>query len=640
MKNKIVTAEEAVRLIHDGDTLVHSGFGVVGVPDELAVALEKRFMETGSPRDLTLFFGGGPGDGGELGANRLAHEGLIKCAIGGHWGLVPKLGELALADKIEAYNLPLGVISHMYREVAAGKPGNLSPVGLGTFVDPRLEGGKVNRRTTKDIVEVTTLAGREMLFYHAPKPSVAFIRGTTADPEGNISLDREALTQDTLAIAMATRNAGGIVIAQVEFIAESGSMSPRQVKVPGIFVDCVVVSKPENHRQTYGTQYSPALSGQMRVPLDALPAMPLDERKVIARRAAFELKPNAVVNLGIGMPEGVANIAAEERILPYMTLTAEPGVIGGVPGSGANFGTAMNASALLDMNQQFDFYDGGGLDLAVLGLAECDARGNINVSRFGPKLAGAGGFINITQNSRSVVFVGTFMAGGLKVGIAEGRIKILNEGKFRKFVEKIDQVTFSGEYAAKNGKNVLYITERCVLRLTPDGLELSEIAPGIDIERDILQYMSFIPIIKNPIAMDQRLFLPEPMDLKDALLSISLADRISYNADRNLLFLNFQALKLNTPKDALDVRDAVERKCKQIGKKVAVVVNYDEFEIADAAKDTYAEVVEYLVTNCYSSITRYTTSAFLRDKLGAAIAKRGLAPHIYETREEAEAAVR
>ncbi|MCF8003677.1 MAG: acyl CoA:acetate/3-ketoacid CoA transferase [Chromatiaceae bacterium] len=639
MQSKIVSAEEAVRLVHDGDTLVFSGFGVVGVPDALGVALEKRFLDTGTPRNLTLLFGGGPGDGRDKGANHLAHEGLIKRAIGGHWGLVPKIGELALANKIEAYNLPLGVISHLYRDIAAGLPGNLSPVGLGTFVDPRLEGGKVNDCTKEDLVELTELGGRELLFFKAPKLNVAFIRGTTADGDGNLALNREALTQDTLAIAMATKNAGGLVIAQVEHVTETGALLPRQVQVPGILVDCVVVATPEHHWQTYGTQYSPALSGEMRVPLDALPPMPLDARKVIARRAAFELMPNAVVNLGIGMPEGVANIAAEEHLLPYMTLTAEPGIVGGVPGSGLNFGTSVNASAQLDMNQQFDFYDGGGLDLAVLGLAECDDRGNINVSRFGTKLAGAGGFINITQNSRIVIFVGTFMAGGLKVEVADGQLKILNEGKYRKFVEKIDQVTFSGVYAAQTGKQVIYVTERCVLALTPDGLELTEVAPGIDIERDILPYMAFRPIIRDPQPMDERIFRPEPMGLKESLLAISLLERISYDAERNLLFLNFQALTLRTPKDAQDVQDAVERKCKEIGKQVDVVVNYDGFAVSEPALDAYAQVVEHMVTHYYGKITRYTTSAFLRDKLGTAIQDRGLAPHIYETRTEAETAL-
>lgn len=637
MKNKVVSAQEAIRLIRDHDTLICSGFGVVGVPDELLLALEERFISTASPRDLTLVFGGGPGDGKDQGLNRLAHDGLIQRAIGGHWALVPKLGQMALANQFEAYNLPLGVISHLYRDIAAGLPGNLTPVGLGTFVDPRLQGGKINSRTTEELVELTTLAGREMLFYKAPRPNVAFIRATVADTEGNLTLDREALSQDTLAIAMATKNAGGMVIAQVEYVAEAGSLPIKRVKVPGILVDCVVVARPEYHQQTYGTAYSPALAGEIRVPLDSLAPMPLDERKVIARRAAFELLPNAIVNLGIGMPEGVANIAAEERLLPYMTLTAEPGVVGGVPGSGLNFGSSTNATAQLDMNQQFDFYNGGGLDLAVLGLAECDARGNINVSRFGPKLAGAGGFINITQNSRTVIFVGTFTAGGLKVEAGHGQLRIVQEGKHRKFVNTLEQVTFSGEYAAQNGKKVLYVTERCVLQLTPEGLELVEVAPGVDIERDILPYMAFKPIIRQPRRMDERLFHAEPMGLKDTLLSIALLDRIAYQAERNLLFLNFQGLKLRTPQDALDVQAAVEHRCREIGRKVDVIVNYDNFEIEEAALDTYSQVMQHMVSHHYLHISRYTTSTFLRHKLGAALDERGLAPHIFETRREAEA---
>ena len=639
MKSKIVTAEQAIGLIHDGDTLVCSGFGVVGVPDELLLALQQRFEATQSPRDLTLIFGGGPGDGKEQGINRIAIDGLIQRAIGGHWGLVPKLGAMAMENRIEAWNLPLGVISHLYRDIAAGLPGNVSRVGLGTFVDPRLQGGKVNARTTEDLVSVIELAGQELLFYRVPKPQVAFIRASISDPDGNLSIEREALAQDTLAIATAVKNSGGIVIAQVEYLCERASLPARQVKVPGILVDCVVQARPEYHMQTYGTGYHPALSGQMRVPLDALPPMPFDERKIIARRAAFELMPNAVVNLGIGMPEGVADIANEERLLSYMTLTAEPGVVGGVSGSGLNFGSSTNATAQLDMNQQFDFYDGGGLDLAVLGLAECDARGNINVSRFGPKLAGAGGFINITQNSRTVVFIGTFSAGGLKVAVQQGQLTILQEGKHRKFVEAIEQVTFSGEYAARLGKRVLYVTERCVFALTAEGLELIEIAPGIDLERDILSQMAFRPIVRQPVLMDARIFRPEPMGLKDSLLAISLLERISWQPERNRLFLNFQGLKLVSPKDAQDVRDAVERQCQAIGHRVDVVVNYDGFEILEPAMDAYAQVVADLVERYYGQVTRYTTSAFLRDKLGAAIRERGLAPHIYETRAEAEAAL-
>jgi propionate CoA-transferase len=390
MRKKVVSAAQAIAILRDGDTLCCSGFGSNGVPVELILALEKRFLETGSPRHLTLLFGGGPGDGASGGANHLGHEGLLQRVIGGHYGLVPQIGKLALDGKIQAYNLPLGVISHLYRDIACGLPGTVSRVGLGTFVDPRQEGGKINRQTTQDIVSVIHLGGKELLFYQALPISVAFIRGTSADAEGNITMERETLTQDVLAIATATKNSGGFVIAQVERIAERGSLNPRRVKVPGILVDCVVVAQPENHPQNLNSRYNPAFSAEVRVPLDAMALMPLDERKLIARRAAFELLPNSVVNLGIGMPEGVAAVANEEKILKYLTLTAEPGVIGGVPASGLNFGAATNPEAVIDMNQQFDFYDGGGLDMACLGLAECDPSGSINVSRFGPKLAGAG----------------------------------------------------------------------------------------------------------------------------------------------------------------------------------------------------------------------------------------------------------
>ncbi|MBI2312409.1 MAG: acyl CoA:acetate/3-ketoacid CoA transferase [Betaproteobacteria bacterium] len=635
MRRKIVSAEEAVAILRDGDTLCCSGFGSNGVPVDLILALERRFLETGSPKSLTLLFGGGPGDGAEAGVNHLAHEGILKRVIGGHYGLVPKIGKLALESRIEAYNLPLGVISHMYRDIASGLPGTVSRVGLRTFVDPRLEGGKIGTRTTEDLVEAVTLGGRELLFYKAIPISVAFIRGTTADPEGNMTMERETLTQDVLAIAAATKNNGGFVIAQVERVAERGSLHPRRVKVPGIMVDCVVVAKPQNHPQTFAVPYDPAFSAEVRVPLDALDPMPLDERKVIARRAAFELMPNAVVNLGIGMPEGVAAVANEEKILKYMTLTAEPGLIGGVPASGLNFGAAVNPDAVIDMNQQFDFYDGGGLDLACLGLAECDARGSINVSRFGPKLAGAGGFINITQNSRAVIFVGTFTAGGLKIAIEDGRLRILKEGRARKFVGQVEQVTFSGPFAASVGQKVLYVTERCVFRLGADGLELTEVAPGVDVERDILAHMDFRPMVRDPVAMDPRIFRPDPMNLKDALLSISLVDRMHYDAKKETAFYNFQGLQVRAKKDVEDIREAAENLCRSIGKKVAVVVNYDDFQIDENVVDDYAAMVKYMTERYYTHVSRYTTSAFMRLKLGEALEQRGLSAHIYETRQEA-----
>ncbi|MGB9699671.1 MAG: acyl CoA:acetate/3-ketoacid CoA transferase [Thermodesulfobacteriota bacterium] len=642
-KGKIVSAEEAVRLIRDGDTVATSGFVGAGFAEEIALKLEEYFLANGRPRNLTLVYAAGQGDGVEKGLNHMGHEGLVRRVIGGHIGLAPKLQKLIRENKILAYNFPQGVISHLFRDIAAHRVGTITKVGMGTYIDPRFDGGKLNELTKKegeDLIKLVQIEGEDYLLYKAFPINVAIIRGTTADINGNITMEKEALTQEALAIAMAAKNSKGLVIAQVERVAEYGTLNARNVKIPGIMVDCVVISRPENHWQTFATQYNPAFSCEIRVPSEFIPPMEMNERKIICRRAAFEIKPNMVVNLGIGMPEGVAQVANEEKILDLITLTAEPGVIGGIPAGGLNFGAGTNMDALIDQPYQFDFYDGGGLDIAFLGLAQADQYGNLNVSKFGPRFTGPGGFINISQRTKKIVFVGTFTAGKLKVDVKNGKLKIIQEGKEKKFLKNVEQITFSGKYALETGQTVLYITERCVFQLTPQGMELIEIAPGIDLHRDILGQMEFQPIINNPRLMDGCIFRPELMNLKDGLLSLPLEERLIYNPAENLFFVNFEGLYIKDREEIQKIKSLVEQILGPLGKKVYTIVNYDNFNIIPELVDDYTDMVKELVGKYYERVTRYTTSTFLRMKLGESLEKRQVSPHIYESREEAREALK
>lgn len=518
MSVKIMTAREAMDLVPDGATVATGGFIGASFGEELAMELENRFLETGSPRDLTLMFCAAQGDRKDKGLNHLAHDGLVRRAIGAHWGLAPKIGKMVEENKILAYVFPQGVMCHLLRDSAAHRPGTITHVGLGTFVDPRNGGGKVNEltRNAPDLVHLMPIKGRDYLFYDYQKVDFALLCGTYADENGNISMEKCAVTGEMLATAQACKNSGGTVVVQVEKVVENGSLDPKKVEIPGILVDVVVlVSDMKYHMQTFDINYDPSLSGEHRVSLQAAAPLPLTDKKIIARRAAMELRKGIVVNLGIGAPEYISNVAAEEGITDHFTLTVEAGITGGAPLGGLSFGTSRNPDCIMCQPSMFDYYQGGGLDQTYLGFAEGDGEGNVNVSKFGPKLPGCGGFIDISQNAKQVFFCGTFTASGLRTHVEDGRLVIDQEGRIDKFLASVEQITFSAKTALNSGIPVVYFTERAVFRLTAEGLELIEIAPGIDLEKDICAHMAVRPVISPDLKlMDARIFRDEPMGLK------------------------------------------------------------------------------------------------------------------------------
>lgn len=510
--SKVIGVREAVGLVRDGTTLLIGGSGAGhAVPQRFIDELASVFGEDGRPRDLTTVRIVGIGDFAERGFSQLGLSGLMRRTIGSNIGNEPGLGALVEANEVEAYSFPQGVLSQLMREIAAGRPGLVTQVGLGTYVDPRQTGGKQNAATTEDLVEVVTLRGREWLFFHAFPIDVAVIRGTTADEDGNCTMEGEAVQGEMLAMAMAAKNSGGIVIAQVRQLARRGSLPLRDVKVPGALVDHVYVDAEQ--WQTYVTRDSPYYAGALRKPVTPEPPLPLDVRKIIARRSLLEFPPGAICNLGFGISQLIGRVAWEEEITDRLVLTVEQGIFGGVPVAGNEGGAGFNYQAMIDQPYMFDFYDGGGLDIASLSFAEVDASGNVNVHAFQGRVRGPGGFPNISARTPRINFVGTLTAQGLELEIADG-VRVVSEGKLAKFVPEVREISFSGQLARERGQEVRYITDRAVFALADDGLVLTEIAPGIDLERDVLGQMGFRPRVADDLStMDSRLYATGPMGL-------------------------------------------------------------------------------------------------------------------------------
>ena len=496
--NKFMSAADAAKLINDGDTvgLIGGGGGLVEAACVFA-AIEERFLTTGFPRDLTVIHSLGIGDKKRRGMNCFAHEGMVKRVIGGHWVWSPKMQEMAREEKIEAYVLPGGVAMQLWREIAAGRPGLITHVGLGTFLDPRQDGGRMNKSAKEPLSELIVIDGKEYLRYKPFPLKVAIIRGSYADAHGNICMDQETANVDAYAIAAAAHNSGGKVIAQVRTAVDVGTLPARSVRIPGAIVDAVVVDPDQ--MQSYDIVYDPTLSGEKRGPVPVELPEPLSVRQSCARRAYEELREGAVINYGVGIPDSVAKLVAQRGEQDRYYQTIEHGTYGGSLLTGMLFGYARNPSAMIDGPSQFDFYSGGGLDIAFLGFGEFDEKGNVNVSKLGGVTVGPGGFIDIAQNAKKVVFCGNFDAKNSVIETGSGTLVIKRNGDISKLVQAVDQITFSGPQALVRGQEVVYVTERAVFRLTKEGIRLEEIAPGVDLQRDILDHMGFKPIVAEPL---------------------------------------------------------------------------------------------------------------------------------------------
>lgn len=501
---KFLESPEAVDLIADGQTVGSSGFRFAASPEELFQSLGRRYEQTSHPRDLSLVFASAQGDSARMsGLDHLAQPGMLRRVIGGFFGVTPKLNAMVISNAVAAYNLPQGQLTRLYHSIGTRQPGLLTRVGLHTYIDPRLGGGKMNEVAAEELIEVMQVSGAEYLFYRSFPIHVALIRATTSDEYGNLSMEREAVRLEALPLACAARASGGIVIAQVEGVVDRHTLHPRMVEVPGYMVDVVVVSRePEiTHRQTVQKIYTPEYCGEMRAPGASVVPLPSGPRRIVARRSVMELRKGAVVNLGSGMPEGIGSILSERGESDMVYLTLESGVSGGIPETQPDFGVAINPDSIIRHDDQFCFYNSGGIDTAFLGFAQVDGRGNVNVSRFSGQIVGCGGFIDIAQNAKEVVFCGTFNSGGLEVEIGKSGLRILREGRHLKFVPEVEQITFNGKYALSNGQNVLYVTERCVFRLMTEGMMLEEIAPGVDLQKDIVGQMRFVPLISPDLRL-------------------------------------------------------------------------------------------------------------------------------------------